>query len=55
MIVTHYKNGKQYVVEGNAVNPNTGEVIVIYRPVSPDPGDTTHFWRSKSEFEEKFS
>lgn len=54
MIVTHYKNGKDYVVHGTAVNPNTNEVIVIYRPIAPVPGDSQLYWRSKAEFDEKF-
>jgi len=54
MIYTHYKNGQRYSKEGEAVNPNTGEIIVIYQAVVIESEEFDLYWRSKSEFEEKF-
>lgn len=50
MIYTHYKNGKQYEVVGHALQTETGEELVIYKPLYECEHDL--FARPKSMFYE---
>lgn len=47
----HYRNGKDYIIQAVAINPNTNERIIVYA----EPGDSEDYWRPRDEFVEKFS
>ena len=47
----HYKNKQRYQVLATAINPNTNERIIVYGV----PGEHDDYWRSRTEFVEKFS